>query len=520
MNFKELLLIAGFALCTLWTIEYFVGGKKTDTQEQGGPVAGQSFIAPTTHQELKPVNTEVGFIDTKRPAAATLTEVETEHAQLLFSTDGASLERLRFKRQLGDAQSTLVTIFPPTDTERENRCFLVGLAEKTPYYYTLVDRVNRGDATDVIYEAETHDAVIRKTFTVYKTTYKLDMTLTVRPKHGNPVEARIFYPAPLMPDIVDRDLVSAVASDERGSIVKITRAKLDAHRGWFLPTLFGADNRYFVHAMVEDPDKFAQRAYFRLAGQPDLFSVLEGPAVHEERTWRLSFYFGPKESAAMSAVDKRLEQTFDYAGWLAPISKLLLAILVFLYGYLGNYGFAIIALTILVRLALLPFSLQSARSMSQGMKKNAEMQRKLQYIQQKYKDNPEQLAREREELIRKHGLPGLGGCLPMLLQLPVFFALSPMISHSIELYRAPFILWITDLSARDPYYILPAIVGGSMLLQSFKTVDHKQRLQMVMLALILGAFSSYWSAGLCLYLIVSTLLGVVQTMIQKRFDWA
>lgn len=520
MNMRDMFLIICVALGTSWAIEYFMGSKKAAVQEEEER-SGQSFMAPKARQEFKPLNTEIDFIDVRRSEPAVTTTVETAHALYDFSTDGGSLDRLRFKRQLQDTQGTIATIFPTTDSERENRCFLVALADKTPFFYKLVDRIDRDSSVDVIYEAETPEARIRKVFTVYNDSYKIDLTLSVAAKkEGLPLEPRIVFPAPLIPDILSRDVRSVIVNNERGSVTKISRASVDSSKGWFAPTIFGADDRYFVHAMVNDAQHFSKRAYSKVVGSTDLLAILEGPAVDTEQTWTISFYCGPKEVEAMQVVDSRLEQTFDYSWILAPIAKFLLALLVYFKGYLGNYGFAIIILTLVVRILLLPFALRSTRDMNEGMRKSAEMRRKLDYLKQRYKDDPDQFNREQEELIRKHGLPGLGGCLPLLLQLPVFFALSNMISNSIQLYKAPFIGWITDLSATDPYYVLPALVGGSMFLQSLVSSDSKQRIQMVVLALMLAVFSSYWSAGLCLYLLISTLLGVFQTGVQKRLGWA
>ena len=517
MNVKELLLIVGLALATTWGIEYFFFNKNKNTTE--GIQSGQSFVVPKEQQALlKPLNAEVNFLEGKRPGAAELTEVETRYARLVFSTDGASLERLEFKRECGGVPQPLTTIFPVNSTEREKRCFLVALPEVTPYFYTLIDQKEIGDTVELTYQAETDLAIIKKTFTVFKQTHKLGLTLTLTPKNSsaeNELQARIFYPAPIIPDIATSDLKSAVISEAGGSIVKIPMAKLEANKGWFTPTVVGADDRYFIHVMADDPAQFVQRAYFKVAGAQELYSILEGPAVSQEQSWSLSFYFGPKEEKALAEVDPRLEQTLDYAGWLAPISKLLLKILIFFYGYLCNYGLAIIALTILIKLLMLPLTLKGA----QGMKKTTEMQRKLQYLQQKYKNDPEMLAQERAELIRKHGMPGMAGCLPLLLQIPIFIALSRILSSAIELYKAPFTFWITDLSAADPYYVLPLLIGLSMLLQA-TTVEPKQRMQFVIMALVFGALSVSFSAGLCLYIFMSTFLGVAQTFVQNKLKMA
>lgn len=512
MKIKDLIVVIALAICTSWALEYIMGPKKNVATEPDRP--GQSFIAQS------PFLTKVDFVDAKRMTSPVATLVETDNALYDFSTDGAALERLRFKRQLGDEMGTIATIFPSMRDNRANTCFLVALADKTPFFYTLVKRTNKQETVDLIYEAETDEAFIRKQFTIYKKTYQVDLALTVQPKQaGATVQPRLFLPAPVMPDILDRDIRTIVVSDESGSLTKVPRAKLVDNKGWFAPTFFGTDNRYFVQAMVNDADNFVKRAYSKVTGDVDLQAVLEGPAVKQASTWHLTFYFGPKELAAMASVDSRLEQTFDYSWLLAPLAKIFLALLVFFKGYLGNYGFAIIVLTLIVRLVLLPFALKSSQSLQEGKKKSAEMQRKLNYIQQRYKDNPEQLAREREELIRKNGLPGIGGCIPALLQLPVFLALSSMISNSIQLYKAPFIGWIDDLSAKDPYYVIPVLLGLSFLTQLFAAKDTNQRIMFVALGLMLAFFSANWASGVCLYILMSTLLAFAQTGLQKKLGW-
>jgi YidC/Oxa1 family membrane protein insertase len=513
MNIKELLLVVGLALVTTWGIEYLFFDKKPAT-ESTTVTSGQSFVAPKTPQDIKPLNVEVDFLDVKRGAPVVTTQIDTQHAQLVFSTDGASLERLEFKRHMDGWPQTLTTIFPVASTEREKRCFLVALEQETPFYYTLVSNQDVGNAVELMYQAEVKGTTVKKKFIVYKDSCKIDLVLTITPGQATQ-QARIFYPAPLLQDLAADDGKSGLVNDEKGTVNVIARAKINPEMYWASPSLFGADDRYFVNALVADEQHFTRRGYFKLTGQADIAAVLEGPVVQQETTWHLSFYFGPKESKAMLQVDPRLEQTLGYAGWLAPLSKWLLVLLVFLYHYLGNYGLAIIALTILVKLVLLPFSIKG----SQGMRKNAEVQKKLKYLQAKYKDDPETLARERAELMRREGLTSLSGCLPLLLQLPIFFALSRVLSTSLELYQAPFMFWITDLSAKDPYYVLPMLIAASMLLQA-ATVDASQRVQLIVMALVFGALTSTMSAGLCLYIFMSTILGVLQTVVQRRFGMA
>jgi|GEM_PF-330671 len=525
------------------------------------------FIAPTNKQIIKPLNTEIDFIDAKRTSQEIVSAIETDWAQLAFSTNGASLDSLVFKRLVSGHMQEIPVIFPPVSTEQEKRCFLVGLAEKTPYYYTLekvekrsahIDNSagnsidNNIDSYELVYKAETDAVEIRKTFIVYNHIAKINLKLDIKPKQmardsiisniaGNiansmpssiadrvsgfvggaigaykSIEPRIIFSCPFIPALGTKDVLSSVVIDQNGVFKNTVRDKVDMQRGFYKPALFGSQDTYFVHALIEDKDQlgqqFVQRAYYTTNGNHTLFSLLEGPSITAPYSCELSFYFGPKEIGMLAAVDSRLEKTLGYSGILAPLSKFLLYSLQWLYGYTGNYGWAIIALIMLMQLLMTPFTLQGERS----GKKQKEFQKKMAYLQQRYKNDPEGLNRERTLLIQKNGIPGLGGCLPVLLfRVPTFFALNAVLNSAIELYQAPF-LWISDLSAVDPYFIFPIFVMIGMLAQAF-TFEAEQRVQMVIMALVMGWFTSNLSAGLALYIATSTLLGVLQTAFVRSF---
>ncbi len=518
MNFKDMLLPLGLALITVFAIQrfFFSSNKGQDSSGQGAR-SGQSFVAPRNKMDYRPLNREIDFIDEKRLHKAVMTEVETDLAKLVFSNDGASLERLEIKRKLNGKPSLINTVFPVGQKEREDKCFLVALENKTPYYYKLLGTSETDSAIEVRYQyrSPVSDVNINKTYTIFKETYKVNLKVEVEQKKEleEGVRARIFFPSPFTPEIPGTP--SAVVVNEKGSVERKPGGKLDAQTGWFNPELFGGDSKYFLNVMVEDADKFVQRAYYRAPSDKKLFSILEGPNVQKPTSWTVSFYFGPKEEGAMARVDERLEQTLEYSGLLAPIAKFLLWFLKLLKEYVGNYGLAIIILTLLIRLFLLPFTMRA----EEGMKKRLELQKKLKYVEQKYKNDKETLNRTKAELIRKHGMPGVGGCLPLLLQVPVFFALSRVLSSSIEFYKAPFVFWIHDLSAKDPYYVLPVLLVLAMLAQAL-TGEKSQRFMVVAMALVLGAFVANLAAGLALYIMMSSLLGVLQTTIQKRWKRA
>jgi len=511
MNFKDLLLPIGLALLTTFAIQYFFLGGSKKGPDGGGVRSGQSFTAPRSRQEQQPLKREIDFIDEKRLHKEETITVETNLATLEFSNDGASLERVEIKRKINGKASLIGTVFPPM--EREDKCFLVALNEKTPYYYKFIGTSETDSAIEVRYRytSPASDVNINKTYTIFKETYKLNLKIELVIKKGlqEGVQARLFYPSPLTPDIPNGP--SAIFVNEKGSVKKTAGGSLDVHKGWFKPAMFGTDNKYFIHAMIQDPDAFVQRAYYRGASKEKVFSILETPTVTEDTSWTLSFYFGPKEEGAMARVDSRLEQTLEYSGILAPISKILLAFLKFLHKHLGNYGLAIILLTMLIRLLMFPFTMGAEK----GKKQRDEMQKKIKYLEQKYKHDRETLARAKAELIRKHGMPGLGACLPLLIQIPIFFALSRVLSSSIEFYQAPFFLWITDLSAKDPYYVLPVCMTITMLLQA-SVAEKSQRVIFIVMALVFGAFTASLAAGLALYIMISVLLGVLQTMVQRK----
>ena len=506
MSFKDMWLPLTLALATTWGIQYLIG--RYMGQNQVVRQSGQSFIAPKEERIYKPLNTEVDFIDSKRPKGDLETIVETDTRLLVFTAEAASLNRIEMKKGHSGLSENITTVFPVADTQREDRCLLVALNEETPYFYTLESHKALENGTELVYRAPYKHGTIEKKYFIPNKGYAIDLELSIRVNGDAHVEARIFFPAPLMPEIVGNDFIAGVMTDKNQNVKTILRAKLDSQEGWFSPEIFGTQNKYFVHTFLSDQHDFVERAYYRFTDKTRLFSVLEGPAISKTTKWKVRFYFGPKEETALLQADPRLEKLLGYSGWFSPISKLMLYILRLLYKYLHNYGLAIIVLTILARLLLMPFSLGRG-----NMKKSsAEFQKKLRYLEKKYTNDSETLGRERAALLQKEGMPGLAGCLPVLLQIPIFVGLSRVLSSSIELYHAPFYLWITDLSAPDPYYVLPMLICVSMLLNALY-VDPKQRMMMVVMAFVIGAFTTSLSAGLVLYISISTFLGVAQAKV-------
>ena len=226
-------------------------------------------------------------------------------------------------------------------------------------------------------------------------------------------------------------------------------------------------------------------------------------------------YYGPKEDEELMKFGHNLVVSHDMT--LEVLAGPLLDLLRMIYGYVGNYGVAIIILTIIVRLVLFPLTYKGMKS----MKRMQQLSPRMKKLQAKYKNNKEKLNKEMMGLYRKNRVNPLGGCLPMLLQLPVFFALYSSLSSAVELRHAPFMLWISDLSQPDGLGITPLLMGASMYFQQKLTpqtamMDSTQAKVMQMLPFIFTIFTFTFPSGLTLYWVTSNILSIAQQQIINR----
>jgi len=466
---------------------------------------GQRYQAPLQEEMTKPLKRDIVFESDKKEAVST-NVVTTDYGSLTFTTAGGSLSTIEFKRMLSGRERVLT---PLSSTDPKTNAFVVGLDNGTPLTYTLSSQKEAEKRIELEYTAKGATATITKQFTVFKDVPRIDVRLRIKPTQA--VQARIFLPAPFIAD-ADKDRLPSGLVYENRKLRKIPFKELYGDY-WFSPRLFGAEDRYFVHALTNDADGFSQRAFFTGESADNVACILEGKTISEEKSWNLSFYCGPKDAHMMAQVDPLLEGALDY-GWLSPLVKILLSILKFLYSLVHNYGWAIILLILIIRLLMAPFMWRGRKAMGQ----QKEFNRKMKYIEQKFKDNPERLAQERLALTKKYGMSNLSGCLPQLITLPILFGLYRLLSTSVELYQAPFILWITDLSVKDPYYILPMLAGLGFVVQLTSDTDMRRGMTMFMFAAGLVIFTANLPAGVTLYLAVSTWLAVAQAYAQKRFS--
>jgi YidC/Oxa1 family membrane protein insertase len=230
-----------------------------------------------------------------------------------------------------------------------------------------------------------------------------------------------------------------------------------------------------------------------------------------------TFYAGPKIQSELKGLAVGLNQTVDY-GWLWPIAKLLFIGLQFFHGIVGNWGWSIILLTILVKLILWPLSAKSYRSMAKMRVIAPEMQR----MKEEFGEDRMRFSQEMMALYKREQVNPLSGCLPLLLQMPIFLALYWVLMESVELRHAPWIFWIQDLSAMDPYFILPLLMGATMFIQQMlnpQPADPMQAKVFRIMPIIFTVFMLFFPSGLVLYWIVNNSITILQqSLINKSVE--
>ena len=276
-------------------------------------------------------------------------------------------------------------------------------------------------------------------------------------------------------------------------------------------TWLGFTSKYFISVIIA-PDNISVARSTGTIERLDATHLLTGLQVNQSN--RIKVYIGPKKGIYLKSLGVHLEDSVEY-GWFGVIARPLVEMLHFFNKYVHNYGIAIIILTILIKLVFYPLSQKSYKSMS----KMKEVQPKLAKLKEKFKDDKTRLNKEMMDLYRTNKVNPFGGCLPIVVQIPVFFALYRSLMVAIELRHAPFFGWILDLSAKDPYYVTPLIMGATMFLQQRMTPttgDAMQAKMMLFMPIIFTFMFLNFPAGLVLYWLVNNVLSIGQQYMVMR----
>ncbi len=294
-----------------------------------------------------------------------------------------------------------------------------------------------------------------------------------------------------------------------GKVETVKGKKLTGPLDYSLPSWTGTRDLYFLAALLPVGKDGFDGGHAALG--PDgrvgmgLHAALQ-LAPGASRTLTARAFLGPKEMELLKQADPSLAGAIDL-GWFSIIAKPLLYLLNWLYRFLGNYGLAIIVLAVFLKVIFIPFNNISFKS----MRKMSALQPRINALREKFKKDPQKLNEEIMRLYQENKVNPAAGCLPILLQIPVFVALYRVLAGAIELRHAPFTLWITDLSSKDPFYVTPILMGATMFLQQKMTPvagDPRQAQIMLFLPIIFTAMFLSLPSGLVLYWLVTNVLSI------------
>ncbi|WP_033604448.1 membrane protein insertase YidC [Helicobacter pylori] len=421
-----------------------------------------------------------------------------EHVSHLFSSKESAQPPLKELPLLGDNLKPLEVRF--LDPTLNNKAF------NTSY---SASKTTLGPSEQLVLTQDLGDLVIIKTLTFYD---DLHYDLQIAFKSPNNIIPNYVITNGYRP-VADLDsyTFSGVLLENNDKKIEKIEDKDAKETKRFSNILFlSSVDRYFTTLLFTD--------------NPQGFEVLINPetgtknplgfiSLKNEAT--LHGYIGPKDYRSLKAISPMLTDAIEY-GLITFFAKGVFVLLDYLYQFVGNWGWAIILLTIIVRIILYPLSYKGMVS----MQKLKELAPKMKELQEKYKGEPQKLQAHMMQLYKKHGANPLGGCLPLILQIPVFFAIYRVLYNAVELKSSEWILWIHDLSIMDPYFILPLLMGASMYWHQSVTpntmTDPMQAKIFKLLPLLFTIFLITFPAGLVLYWTTNNILSVLQQLIINK----
>lgn len=303
-------------------------------------------------------------------------------------------------------------------------------------------------------------------------------------------------------------VIYVAKSVEREEVKKITKEKI------FGPDVSwgGFETKYFIAAMI--PQNPSLTSLVVSQDSRNMVSTsLKGPKhlipAGQAGSFSYTLFLGPKDHSILKAMDVGLENAVDFGSWMKWLAMPMLVILKYINNFVNNYGITIIILTLLIKIAFWPLGNKSYKSMKEMQK----LQPQLAALREKYKGDKQKIGQETMAMYKAHKVNPLGGCLPMVVQIPVFFGLYKTLLYAIELRHAPFFWWIQDLSDKDPYYITPIIMGATMFIQQKMSPPAgeplQQKIMLIMPVVFTFLFLSFPS-GLVIYWLFNNILSIGQ----------
>jgi YidC/Oxa1 family membrane protein insertase len=447
-----------------------------------------------------------------------LAEIDTQGGDIVY------LELLKHKDPRQETQNFV--LFGP-EHRYSAQSGLIG--EGLPNHRTLFRATARDftleqgrDRLEVRLQANTPEGIkVTKILTFYPASYRIDIAEEIVNGTAKPLETHAYFQItrdgkpPAGDPYMAQTYTGAAFYTEQDKFHKVTFEDIAKGKA---PYPKSADNgwiaiiqHYFVAALLP-PDKTPREFYGRKLAE-DLYSagviVPVGPiAPGAEARVVVPLYAGPQDQDHLQSVAPGLELVVDY-GWLTVIAAPLFWVLKLFHRWMGNWGLAIILLTVVIKLIFFPLSAASYRSMA----KMKLVTPRLMKLREQYGDDKTKMNQAMMELYKTEKINPLGGCLPILVQIPVFIALYWVLFESVELRNAPFYLWIRDLSAPDPWYVLPTLMMASMIVQTKMNPtppDPVQAKVMMIMPFAFGVMFYFFPSGLVLYWFVNNILSILQ----------
>ncbi|HEY8250515.1 MAG TPA: membrane protein insertase YidC [Burkholderiales bacterium] len=538
-----LLVIFSFSLLMLWEAWEKEKRPKPAPQapaaQQGVPVPGKPAPPAAQAPGVAPKPAPAAVPAAAAAAKGEIVRVRTDLLVAEIDTLGGTLKRLELLKHKDSADPTKNFVLFGPDHQYEAQSGIT--REGGPNHLTLwtagakdVALEPGKDAVEVRLTGASRDGVsVEKVYLFKRDSYVVDLSLEVQNRSSESLTPYAYFQ--LTHDGKPTSNVNTVAETfgaqsftgfalytpekafEKVHSSDLDKAKFErrADNGWL-----GFVQHYFVSAWIP-PDKVA-RDYGALKRNDGLYSgnvVLQPGTVAPGASAqvKVSLYAGPQEQRRLQAAAPGLDLVVDY-GWLAIIAWPLFWLLEKFHALSGNWGVAIILLTVLIKIVFFPLSAASYKSMA----KMKLITPRLTKLREMYGNDRQKMNQAMMELYKTEKINPLGGCFPILVQIPVFIALYWVLLAAIELRHAPFMLWIKDLSALDPYYVLPILMTMTMILQTKMNPvppDPVQARVMQIMPFVFSIFFFFFPAGLVLYWLVNNILSIAQQwQIQRMFD--
>ncbi|CAN5271475.1 membrane protein insertase YidC [soil metagenome] len=543
MDFRRTILwmIFGFSLVMLYDgynrhlgkASMFGGPAPTQTAgTPGTPTRVADPLIPGDSPSTRPAASSTAPVPASTPAAAAASQrigIRTDNAAIDFDTEGAQIVRLELleHRDQNDNKANVVLL----DNEPGKRVYLAqtGLAgegvpnHRTPFVRVAGPTEMAADAAtlDVAFEATTGTVKLRKIFTFTRGRYDIGVRHEIFNEGTAPISPTLYLQltrdssAPagesrFMSVYTGAAFYTDAKKFNKISFSDIQKQKLDDLKGTFNDGWIAIIQHYFASAWI--PSGSNPRT-FEASSSGDLNAIrvrepLDAIAPGASVTVNSILYVGPEDTTTLAALAPGLELAVDY-GHLTIIAKPLFWLLQWWHSVSGNWGWAVILLTITIKAFFYPLSAASYKSMA----KMRGVAPRLKKLQEQYKDDRQKLNLAMMELYKTEKINPVGGCLPMVIQIPVFIALYSTVLATVEMRGAPWLGWIHDLTAPDPFFILPAIMIATMFVQyklNPTPPDPVQAKVFMFMPLIFGGMMVFFPSALVLYWVVNNTLSIAQ----------